>query len=99
MAFDSDDEKEGAENQLLTSLENPLDAGDPDGSDRPPRYASASDFSFLPKDLKIITDGGPGTSLTQACVSLIEYICLTHSDATGCGGVSQAAGLGRFEDC
>lgn len=87
MAYTSDAEAEGAENQLLTGLDDPLDAGDPDGKDRPPRYASASDFSFLPKDLKIITDGGPGAFALSSLPSW-QYIALIELiQLAGCGGV------------
>ena len=86
MVWTSEDEVDESENQLLTSLNDPLEAGDPDGKDRPPRYASASDFSFLPKDLKIITDGGPGTSLR--CYSGLRSCTDTQPRPTGCGGVS-----------
>jgi hypothetical protein len=39
---------------------DPFDAGDPDATGKPARYASLQDFHFLPTELKIITDGGPG---------------------------------------
>jgi hypothetical protein len=85
MVWTSEDEVDESENQLLISLKDPLDAGDPDAKDRPPRYASASDFSFLPKDLKIITDGGPGARTVSSI-----FVCRTDTPSTiGCGGVSQ----------
>lgn len=39
---------------------DPFDAGNPDALGKPARYASLSDFDYLPTKLKIVTDGGPG---------------------------------------
>lgn len=45
----------------MLNVADPFDAGDPDT--RVQRYASLKDFDFLPRELQIITDGGPGKSL------------------------------------
>lgn len=75
---DSDNESVSS-NDLETKMlrvADPFDAGDPDTDGRPARYASLADFHFLPTELKIVTDGGPGALLQHSSLSYnLAMVC------------------------
>ena len=86
MDSDSDGGSEGE--QRLLSLQ-PLGGDDDDNEhqDQPARHVKLGDFSFLPKELHLTTDAGPGRTDATRCENGLNLADSKLPLASGCGGV------------